>query len=171
MIIVMSDSHGDRNIVEEIKNKYQSQASAIIHCGDSELSSDDNIWNGITVVAGNCDFDSGYKDYQILETDGKKVLVTHGHLAGVNFGLDRLNYLADEEDADIVLFGHLHRPILEQTEGKIFINPGSVSQPRGEFSDKMYCKIDLSQNGYHIQYLDTNHKPIKELEFQISYDR
>ena len=36
-IIVMSDSHGDRAIVEEIKTYYLGKVDAIFHNGDSEL--------------------------------------------------------------------------------------------------------------------------------------
>lgn len=36
-IIVMSDSHGDRDIVADIKNRYQGKVDAIFHNGDSEL--------------------------------------------------------------------------------------------------------------------------------------
>ena len=36
-IIVMSDSHGDRSIVEAIKEKYLGQVDGIFHNGDSEL--------------------------------------------------------------------------------------------------------------------------------------
>ena len=37
MIIVMSDSHGESKVIQDIKATYQDEASAIIHCGDSEL--------------------------------------------------------------------------------------------------------------------------------------
>ena len=38
-IIVMSDSHGERDIVADIKNRYQGKVDAIFHNGDSELES------------------------------------------------------------------------------------------------------------------------------------
>ena len=57
-IIVMSDSHGDRAIVEEIRNHYIGKVDAIFHNGDSELPSDDEVWQGIQVVAGNMAEDS-----------------------------------------------------------------------------------------------------------------
>ena len=45
-IIVMSDSHGDREIINDIKTKYQGEVDAIFHNGDSELLSSDTIWEG-----------------------------------------------------------------------------------------------------------------------------
>ena len=61
-IIVMSDSHGDRSIVEAIKEKYLGQVDGIFHNGDSELKSDDPVWEGIHVVQGNMDFYDGYPE-------------------------------------------------------------------------------------------------------------
>ncbi|OFI49407.1 YfcE family phosphodiesterase [Floricoccus tropicus] len=171
MIIIMSDSHGDREIVEEIKNKYNGTASAIIHCGDSELPSSDPVWKGITVVEGNCDFDSGYPEVATIDAENKKIVVTHGHLYGVNFGLKQLELLAQDKKADIAFFGHIHRPVATIEDGILFLNPGSISQPRGDHHEKMYCKLELNNEGYHIQYLTRDHKPIKDLEFQLKYDR
>ena len=48
-IIVMSDSHGDRSIVEAIKEKYLGQVDGIFHNGDSELKSDDLSGKGSTL--------------------------------------------------------------------------------------------------------------------------
>ena len=66
-IIVMSDSHGDRAIVEEIKTYYLGKVDAIFHNGDSELPSDDEVWQGIYVVAGNMDFYGGYPDRLVTD--------------------------------------------------------------------------------------------------------
>ncbi|MDR1568216.1 MAG: metallophosphoesterase family protein, partial [Streptococcaceae bacterium] len=76
MFIVMSDSHGDREIVEEIKARYLRSATAIFHCGDSELSAQDKIWQGITVVSGNCDYDADYQNTIVQEVENHRVLVT-----------------------------------------------------------------------------------------------
>ena len=69
-IIVMSDSHGDRAIVEEIKTYYLGKVDAIFHNGDSELPSDDEVWQGIYVVAGNMDFYGGYPDRLVTDLNG-----------------------------------------------------------------------------------------------------
>ena len=55
-IIVMSDSHGDSLIVEEIRDRYLGKVDAIFHDGDSELRPDSPLWEGIQVVRGNMDF-------------------------------------------------------------------------------------------------------------------
>jgi predicted phosphodiesterase len=34
-------------------------------------------------------------------------------------------------DADLVFFGHTHRPWREDISGTLFLNPGSCARPRG----------------------------------------
>ena len=102
-IIVMSDSHGDREIVSNIKQRYQGEVDAIFHNGDSELPSSDPIWDGIKVVRGNCDYDTGYPERLTTYLDDIVIAQTHGHLYNINFTWDRLDLFAQEEDADICL--------------------------------------------------------------------
>jgi len=170
MFLVMSDSHYDRKVVEHLKAKYQGQVSAIFHCGDSELESSDSVWSGITVVAGNCDYDPGYKESQLVEVEGKRVLITHGHLYNVGFGLDRYNYFAEEQQADIALFGHIHQPVAQMIGKTLFINPGSVSQPRGQYNIKMYATVEILSNSYKVTYYTLEHEPIPGLAFEFKID-
>jgi putative phosphoesterase len=172
MIVIMSDSHSERRVIESIKNEYKDKTSAIIHCGDSELPSDDKIWQGITVVAGNCDYDPGYKGFQLLEADGQRIVVTHGHLYGLNvLTLGTLPYLAEQELADVLCFGHVHRPVAELIDKRLFINPGSVAQPRGDWQIKMYAVIDVFEDSVHksfdISYRNLQHQPIPELQLRL----
>ena len=80
----------------------------------------------IVAVRGNCDSEvdqdvlefSILEDYRILEVDGLKWYLTHGHIN------DRLPKIGDE---DIMLNGHTHRYELSRK----YINPGSIAIPRG----------------------------------------
>lgn len=166
-LIVMSDSHGDRSVVESIKSYYQGKVDAIFHNGDSELEASDSIWEGIHVVRGNCD-DSGYKDSIITRLDHVTIAQTHGHLYHINFMWDRLDLFAQEAEADICLYGHLHRAAAWQ-EGKIvFVNPGSVLQPRGDIMEKLYAKIQVTKEKITVEFYDLNHQLKSHLtkEFQ-----
>ena len=95
-IIVMSDSHGDRAIVEEIRNHYIGKVDAIFHNGDSELPSDDEVWQGIQVVAGNMDFYDGYPERLVTDLAGTIIAQTHGHLFHINFSFQKLDLWAQE---------------------------------------------------------------------------
>ena len=84
-IIVMSDSHGDSLIVEEIRDRYLGKVDAIFHDGDSELRPDSPIWEGIQVVRGNMDFYSDYPERLVTQLGPTKIIQTHGHLFDINF--------------------------------------------------------------------------------------
>lgn len=167
MFVVMSDSHSERHVIENIKARYANTASAIFHCGDSELPSDDKIWENVTVVAGNCDFDDGYDNFVTKNIEGKTILITHGHLFNVGFGLDKYSYFAEEKNADIALFGHIHRPVAQIIGKTLFLNPGSVAQPRGDYNIKMYAIVAVTENGYKISYRDLQHREIPDLQFEF----
>ena len=51
-IIVMSDSHGDSLIVEEIRDRYVGEVDAVFHNGDSELRPDSPLWRASALLKG-----------------------------------------------------------------------------------------------------------------------
>ena len=75
-IIVMSDSHGDSLIVEEIRDRYLGKVDAIFHDGDSELRPDSPLWEGIQVVKGNMDFYAGYPERLVTQLGPTKIIQT-----------------------------------------------------------------------------------------------
>ena len=167
MIIIMSDSHGESEAIANIKTKYQHDASLIIHCGDSEFPATDPIWQGVSVVRGNCDFDNGFPESTVLTADGISIFATHGHLYNVGFTLSHLAETATENHCQVATFGHLHTPIVHVEEGVLCINPGSVAQPRGQYQTKMYAKLEVTPDTYVITYLDLAHQPIDGLAFEV----
>ena len=83
-------------------------------------------------VRGNCDaeVDQMVLSFPVLATyawlsvDGHTVYATHGH----HNGHDDPPPLCRGE---ILLHGHTHLPALERREGYVYLNPGSVSLPKG----------------------------------------
>ncbi len=157
-ILVMSDSHGDRAIVDEIKSRYLGKVDAIFHNGDSELDSRDELWEGIRVVNGNCDYFDGYEDRLITKIGDVTIAQTHGHLYGINYGWQRLDYWAQEVGADICLYGHLHVPNAEVRGQTLFLNPGSISQPRGLVKECLYALVTISATNFHVDFYNRHHQ-------------
>ena len=82
-------------------------------------------------VRGNCD---GYDETplrRIIDFDGVRVMLTHGHEERVKYGLMTILGVAKKEDVHIVLFGHTHRPEVAEIDGILFVNPGSSSSAYG----------------------------------------
>lgn len=123
MILIISDYHHRENKVLDLIEKYH--PDRIFCLGDSESE----MWfldqNNILAVKGNCDY-IDLPINRIIEVDGKRFLLTHGHQYGVRFSLDRLYYLALENKADYVLYGHTHYQKLEIIDGITFLNPGAL---------------------------------------------
>lgn len=161
--LVVSDNHGDRNILVEIVNRYVGMVDQMFHCGDSELKANDELWQHFTVVTGNCDYDPVYKKEQILSIGDDVIYMTHGHLSNVRFGLTTLALQAQEAGANIALFGHIHQAVAELDNHILFLNPGSISQPRGPIQIPSYAIIDSEKDGYSIQFYNRAHQPIEEL--------
>ena len=98
LIAVISDSHGNRNSISKIKKKI-SNAQVLIFLGDGE-----NDLNEITegfsgevyAVRGNCDFDGKYPEERIIEIQGKKIFICHGHKYGVKYGYNSIYYRGKE---------------------------------------------------------------------------
>ncbi|GGE37392.1 metallophosphoesterase [Streptococcus himalayensis] len=167
-IIVMSDSHGDRAVVEEIKQQYVGKVDAIFHNGDSELASDDPVWDGIRVVAGNMDFYGGYEDRLVTLVGETRIIQTHGHLQMINFGFQKLDFWAQEEQADICLYGHLHVPDAWMEGKTLFLNPGSVSQPRGAINERLYAKVEITAEAYKVDFYTRDHQLYPSLSKEFS---
>jgi putative phosphoesterase len=163
--LVVSDNHGDRKILADLFAHYQGKVDYIFHCGDSELPVDDELWQQAYVVTGNCDYDPKYKKSQLVDTGVDRVYMTHGHLSDVRFGITHLGLEAQAVDASVVLFGHTHQIGCEKVGQRLFLNPGSISQPRGPIQVKSYAIIDSTPEAYYVQYYDREFQAVSELSF------
>ena len=167
--LVVSDNHGDRDILVQLVNHYKGQVDAMFHCGDSELEASDPIWTHFTAaVKGNCDYGPGYPEVATKNTGQDVVFVTHGHLSNVRFGLTQLGLLAEQAGADIALFGHTHEIGCEMHQGCLFLNPGSIRQPRGPIQIQSYAIIESTSEHLAVQYYDRSFEAVPELHFTFA---
>ncbi len=168
-LLLLSDSHGLTRRIATIYEREKAQEA--IHCGDSELAVEDQVLEFFHVVRGNCDFDQRFPEEKIIEIAGRRIYITHGHLYGVKSSLMRLQYRALEVEADVVLFGHSHVPYCEAIDGKLYINPGSIRQPR-RWPDPSYCIVHFDPSGTisvsfrHIDGKEITYFPY-EKDFQL----
>lgn len=136
LFLIISDSHGDTSVIRSILKKHDS-VNHIIHLGDFyrdawELQSSFPE-KQFFFVTGNCDFFDGQcQNEQILEEEGMKLYLTHGHRYHVKNTLQTLKDKASNERYNVVMFGHTHLPLIERLQDDcLLINPGSVSLPKG----------------------------------------
>lgn len=121
------------------------EVECIIHLGDHyrDIIKVNNKFNNlIYYVPGNNDYLGNGSSDKIIELNGKKIFITHGHRYSISYGLMTLYYKAEEEKADIVLYGHTHRYGIDYEGDIFFLNPGSVSRPRDSVPSAAVLVID-----------------------------
>lgn len=151
-ILVFSDSHEKAEYMNRAI-EMNSDADLTVHLGDgaSDLSRSlpDNCGDRYVFIEGNGEYygwvgvDRRYRPQKtaMIEFEGKKIFMTHGHLYDVKFGYDKIISRAYADGADIILFGHTHVPVcqyipegtdlgfLGKTDRRLLLfNPGSIGQ-------------------------------------------
>jgi len=132
---ILSDNHGDwpPHITESLAS-----VDAIIHAGDIgpyRLVLDMEAIAPTTAVLGNTDGDMPINETAVVTLDGKKFFVQHivdPHRLQASLR-ERLKRI----EPDVVVFGHTHMPFCETLVDILFLNPGSVTQPRGDYRPSM----------------------------------
>ncbi|CAM3821573.1 metallophosphoesterase family protein [Alkalicoccus chagannorensis] len=167
-LLIMSDSHGWDQEVKEVVERHRSEVDGIFHCGDSELSAASAALQDVQTVRGNCDMDHHLPN-EISETvEGLRVFAAHGHLLSVKTTSMNLLYKADEEQADLVCFGHTHTPTAVQSDGTVLINPGSMRLPR-QYPEGTYVLAEKNGSSLHVRFYKMDGREAEELSktFQL----
>ena len=149
-ILVLSDNHRKLDFVEKVLRLHP-DIQMCIHLGDSEGEGEVQalLPKGCEsyFLQGNNDFFS-YLPKEVEVRIGKeRCFLTHGHLYGVNFGLERLSEEARDRNCSMAFFGHTHKPCNRVVNGVHCINPGSISFPRQEDRRPSYSLLFLDQKG------------------------
>ena len=84
------------------------------------------------MIRGNNDFFSYLPAEEEFWIGKKKVFITHGHSYYVSMETEQIREEGAARNADIIMFGHTHRPYFEERDGITVLNPGSLSFPRQE---------------------------------------
>lgn len=168
-LLIVSDSHGNSRILDELASIYMGRVDAFVHCGDSELASSNLIWEMMDTVAGNCDFDPGYQEKLVRQDQPYPYLIVHGHRHQVKGTLELLAKEARQEGVHLVFYGHSHVLRFEQEEGVFFVNPGSIQQPRGPLSEKTYCLLEADKEGITIKVFNHKHQELSEYQYEEAW--
>jgi putative phosphoesterase len=81
----------------------------------------------VHAVIGNTDDPaSGLPRRLDLALGGLRICVTHGH----ELGSPKPENLASSYDADVIVFGHTHRPVIDTVGATLVVNPGAAGPRR-----------------------------------------
>ncbi len=144
-ILVLSDSHGDDSALRRALLS-QPKAEVVIHLGDGEVefqraraSFPEKMF---LQVRGNCDWGSDLPVTGTYEVDGVKIFYTHGHAYGVKSGLYNAVCAAREQGAQVLLYGHTHKALMDYDDGLHILNPGALSGWQAS-----YGTVDVTPQG------------------------
>lgn len=131
-ILVLSDSHGAIEPMERAVE--QADPHLILHLGDCWRDAErlQRRFPQIPLqqVPGNCDFRSSEPAERLLCIEDFRILMCHGHTYGVKQSLTAAGFAAEEQNLDLFLFGHTHRPLVDRRGKTLFLNPGSIGDWR-----------------------------------------
>lgn len=150
-VLIVSDSHGrNANLVKAIDNM-KGHLDLMIHLGDSQCSLEEIealVDCPVEMVKGNSDSVLlNVPKEKVISIGPHRALLTHGHMYGGAWGIDAMKQTARDNGAGIVMFGHIHEPIVEPYSDVVVINPGSISQPRQEGHRPTYVVMTVEDDG------------------------
>lgn len=171
-IILVADTHvGDRvsQLNRKLVNAIRAEApDEIWHAGDVCKPSAIEELNQIAptiAVGGNRDWFLHYHLPREItrEINGVRFVLTHGHVSIKEWALNYLRLFASGHqashlrfqkalahlypDANVIIYGHVHKQIDEVMNGQRFINPG-VGYPEWRHNFRLhYARLDINQTG------------------------
>lgn len=149
-IALISDTHVPgslRELPEGLIERLQG-VECILHAGDlanlGVLECLDEI-AATTAVFGNMDppeVRAKLSDHEVLELADRTIGLAHGHqphrlqdryirfdYGATEFDLFFQTMAAQLPGAEIIVFGHFHKPLIKRWRDVLFVNPGSIAPP------------------------------------------
>jgi len=128
VIGIISDTHG---LVRPDVHVALAGVELILHAGD--VGGDDilvelGLIAPIRAVFGNTDppGQPGLSEAIDISVDGVSIHVSHGH----ELGSPTPAKLLERYAADVVVYGHTHRPLVARAGGRLVLNPGAAGPRR-----------------------------------------
>ena len=138
---ILSDTH---NHLDDRIEKIINGCDYAIHAGDIGCASILNRLQPrkfLIAVAGNNDYPAMWHQDESdivsalpksasLDLPGGKVIIEHGHRLGGNPEHDQFRW--DHAEARLVIYGHTHKRIIDQSAEPWIVNPGAAGKERNK---------------------------------------
>ncbi|MFI3238061.1 MAG: YfcE family phosphodiesterase [Lachnospiraceae bacterium] len=156
-VLIISDTHGKHDNFKKVIEK-EKPIDMMIHCGDTEGG--EYLMSTLAdchceIILGNNDYFSGLPRDRFFQLAGKSVWLTHGHDYYVGMNLAMIQDEAMSRGADVVMFGHSHKPVLLEDQ-IVLVNPGSLSYPRQANKKPSYLILEIDEKNdwkFEFNYL------------------
>ncbi|PKM79946.1 MAG: YfcE family phosphodiesterase [Firmicutes bacterium HGW-Firmicutes-14] len=136
---IIADTHitKDLNRLKTFLEKHLSDVDMIIHAGDFKSIEVLNLlreFKSFTGIWGNNDSDeikALLNETEIIELEGYRIGLFHGH-GSRGTTIERAYSRFSDVQADVIIFGHSHQPVITTRQGVLLLNPGSPISKRKE---------------------------------------
>jgi putative phosphoesterase len=126
----------------------------ILHAGDvggSGILDELRLIAPVRAVCGNTDptGDPELASEIVMNLEGISVHVSHGH----EVGSPTPERLAGRYDADVVVYGHTHRPLVTKLDGRLFVNPGAAGPKRFNLTPSV-ARLTISGGNAEVEIVE-----------------
>lgn len=136
--LVISDTHGKLPI-----DLSGFKVDAVIHAGDigdNSFLSEFHVFDNFYAVCGNTDYSLDLPDMLCSKINGIKFFLVHNLSAPHRIISENYSKIC-ECTPNLVVFGHTHTPLIEEKNGTIYLNPGSLGK-KGLTGYRSYAIIE-----------------------------
>ncbi len=155
--------------IEGVQGNYdEAVAHDLEHCGckyedpeQARLSSLSYTWTKAHTSGKSKEYMAALPRVIELSAAGKKVKIFHAspHKNNLYWYEDRpekfFREMADKADADIMIYGHTHKPYRKDFAGKTFINAGSVGKPKDGDVRTCTTLIEITSGSVFVDFIRT----------------
>ena len=169
--LIASDLHGSSKFIKKLKEQFlNNNCDRLILLGDllyhgprNSLPSDydtiesanelNSLKDRIIVVRGNCDANVDQMMLEFSIKENNMILVDNNIFMYLTHGdVYNTSNLPPISNIDILIHGHTHIPVVEEfSKNKYYINPGSVSIPKGGSTNSYIIYENGIFNWYDIE--------------------
>ena len=150
---LISDTHG---LVRPGVHSALLGVELILHAGDvggAAILDELRLIAPVRAVFGNTDppDDPELSTELNLDVNGLRVHVSHGH----EVGSPSPDKLAARYDADVVVYGHTHRPLVTRLDATLFVNPGAAGPKRFNISPSV-GRLTIVDGRAEVEIIDVS---------------
>lgn len=153
--------------IEGVQGNYdEAVANDREHCGckyedplQAEMASQGFNWTKAHATAQSKDYMRKLPFEIRFEADSKRVIIFHAtpkknNLYWYEDRQDKFfKEMADKVKADVLIYGHTHKPYRKDLFGKVFINAGSVGRPKDGDNRTCVTVIDITKEAVKSEFV------------------